>query len=130
MSHTPHRIKVGQYDLGSRRVNVFGEPDSESGSFNTAPSSGITEILVGFSARSQGDLIVVLLHEAEELVLHDLRLRFQHDVDEAMGSDRFIFILDHSQFSEVCGRVGLFMNECQRDVCLAYRKFNKKRRTK
>lgn len=123
-------IKVGQYDLGSRRVNVFGLADSESGSFNTAPESGIAEIVVGFDSKSQGELIVALLHEAQELVLHDLRLRLQHDFDEAMGSDRFIFLFDHPQFCEICGRVGLFLNECLRDVVLAYRKFKKKRRTK
>lgn len=119
--------KVGRYELGTWTVTLYLNPNEGGGSFD-AVSDGI-EIVVG-GKRPWAGVVGVLVHEAMELCLSDMRARFKPDIDYADSADGYLFAMNHEQFSEACARVGIFVASCINDLCDAYRRSKRPRKVK
>lgn len=117
-------IDVGSYDLGNRRVTVRLDKQSSNGHCHII--DGI--IFIGIDGNNWREVIGILLHEAMELAIMDLELRYTPSHDESNSADIYLFIMTHPQFSQVCGRVGNFLYECLPDLTRSYREANRKNR--
>lgn len=108
------------YQIGYRKCNVNLDPTSSSGSFTLmAEGSGDLEITVGLRSPSFGDCCGVLLHEIQEAILTDLRLRYCPD-QFVRASDSYYFFMNHNEFSEVCARAGEVMSFIIPDMRVAH----------
>jgi hypothetical protein len=116
---------VGIYDLGLHAVKLILDFSKEGGHFTTDSKEHICEITVGANQRWEY-VMQVLMHEAFELSLLEVRGRFRYTPDNAGSSDSYVFHFDHNQFSEAAARVGTFVSECLPAMGKVYNKFRKK----
>lgn len=121
-------IYVGKYDFGNNVVGVLAEPGTGSASFccsfaNENPSAahpkveGLNYIIVGLQHRRWRGVMDVLLHEALELALTELGLRFEPCPNFNKSHAGYSFFMTHEQFSEATARAAGFVSQCQNDLC-------------
>ena len=75
------RIKIGLYNLGMRKVALYGRSGTGA-EFYAGPSNGTAEIVVGLDGDWR-DVIVRIVHEAQEMVFANMGLRFSPSPDYA-----------------------------------------------
>jgi hypothetical protein len=116
---------VGVYALGDLDVRLCCR-DGFGGEFSTIPKkNSVPEIVVGFESHNWQRITSVLLHEAFELEMHFLGLRYDRSNDYGNDHSGYIFIFNHPQFSDVCGRVGVFLANTLADLCKHFRQYEK-----
>jgi hypothetical protein len=114
------RIFIGRYPFGTRVVEIFGLPDDQGGAFNTAPDMGICEIVIGLDYGCWEKVLAVLSHEIHELAAVEINVRWVPECDYCNGSDKYLFVMTHYQFSEVVARAAWLVADCYEDVKAAY----------
>ena|SRR5271155_2117820 len=115
--------RVGRYRLGPRWVELF-LVSGDSGGFISCPPSGITRVEVCWN-HDWRESMSVLLHEAIELAITDIRGRFAPSPDYGNENSGYLFSFNHVQFSEAIGRVAMFVHGCLGDFGRAWKKFEK-----
>lgn len=121
------RTKVGQYDLGTRRVNLFIDTDDQGGHFLTKDSPhGMAEITVGLKNNRWGMIVSILLHEALEFQFMETGSRYIPNPDYACANDGYAFFMDHNGFSQAVTRTGEFLADVLTDLIKAVRAARKK----
>ena len=115
--------KVGNYALGTRRVNVFLDPTLVGASFDSrwSDTKG-ARVIVGTKGHNWHRVVGNLCHEVGELVLSDLRARWTPDVDYSEGSDGYFFHYNHDIHSEATARVGCFIADALPDISRAFKR--------
>jgi hypothetical protein len=122
----PSRVFVGQYDLGTRRINLFINRTDGNGCFTLRPKGGVSEIEVGIDQRNGWPAAMsVLLHEAFELSYVDVGARFNPSPDYAEDHAAYLFSMDHTKFGEATARVAWFLTDAIPDFASAWRKHRK-----
>lgn len=116
---------IGIFPLGHCDVELVIR-EGTGGEFYCAPEPGkIPRIKVGVDDRKWSFVVGVLLHETMELVMAQLKYRYDQADDYGRDHSSYLFIMTHPQYSDVCARVGLFVSECLPKLTKAYKEWNK-----
>lgn len=117
---------VGNYPLGPLNVQLVLR-EGTGGEFWTNPDeAGVPLIKVGADHEGGWTRVVeITLHEALELVMTLRGHRLIREPDYAHDSAGFLFVMDHSQFSEVTAQTGMFLGAALPDLNRAYKKWRK-----
>jgi hypothetical protein len=110
---------VGHYLLGAFNVEVYLR-DGSGGEFYYAPEPAALPRLKAGIEGGWYQVFAVVLHEAAEFSLSNIRCRYQHD-DTQLSSDRFVFHANHYEFSTMTNDVGAFLASMTPDLAKAYR---------
>ena len=116
------------YNLGCRKVRLKLNPDSTGGSFETAPADGIALIEVGIGMDEWAKVAAVAMHEALELAMCEMGLRFRPSPDYSDDNGTWLFVMDHGQFAEAIARAAYFLAAALPDIATAYKKAKRKRK--
>lgn len=116
------RILVGDYDLGGRRVWLYGTPADTGGSFTVDGPGGRAEIKIGFKSKNWTETVSWLFHEALEFVLADCGARYAPSPDYAGDSAGWMFCMDHTKFGESVARAAYFLAGSLPDLAKEWRK--------
>lgn len=98
-------IKVGSWQLGFQMMTVYAQPGVNHGCYSLCDG----DMHIGLKQPTEYHLMNVLMHETIEAVASQMGLRFNRTPAFNEGSDRFVFIFDHQQFSELCERSSYFV---------------------
>lgn len=117
------RVKVGQYMLGYRNVDLYANPDSCCGSFTLSPNIGPSAMEVGTDLDHFWEVLNILLHEAMEMALCEVSARYRPNPCFAdSASDTYRFMFDHNQFTEASYRAAYFIAKSQYSLAKIHRK--------
>ena len=121
---------IGTFYMGHTEVELVLR-EGDGGEFYAAPERGkIPRIKVGADYKEWRKVVQVLLHEAMELVMEDMYLRYNCSKETAGDHASYMFMFNHSpQFTEICARVGDFLTDALPALATEWKKW-KKRRTK
>lgn len=113
---------LGKFPLGFAPVKVF-VTDSSGGEGFVRTNGKTPQIVVGLDEEAWSDVLAVALHEAFEVTAMQMGTHFEPTLDTCGDSGRYVFVMNHKQFSEACGRVGLLMASMTPALAKAYKKF-------
>lgn len=96
--------------------------EGTGGEFYSAPEHGhVPRIKVGTEYGAWPEVVAVLIHEALEYVLVIKGRRFEPCSDLAKDHSSYLFLLNHSQFSDACAELAAFLTVCLPDVAKAWK---------
>ncbi len=117
---------VGQYYIGYEFVEIVLRK-GDGGEFWVTPERGhIPRIKIGADVKHWKDIVVVLLHEATELVLCRLKCRYTCKDDMGSSHSSYLFSLDHGQFCDTMARIGDLITDCLLPLHKEWKKWKKK----
>lgn len=118
---------VGTYMLNDEPI-VLALREGTGGDFTTRPETkqpAIISVGAGGPNAEWRFAVGILLHEAGEFVAVRMGLRYRPSGEFAMDNGSHVFLMTHTQYSELTARVGEFLAECLPDLCDAWRKWKK-----
>lgn len=117
------RVKVGQYMLGYRNVDLWANPESTGGNFVLLPTEGVSTMEVGTKLDYWHEILNILAHEAFEFSLGEVNARYRPNPCFAdCASDTYRFMFDHNQFTEAVYRASYFICKSQPALAKIHRK--------
>lgn len=119
---------IGTYRLGWVEVQLVLREGGGADLFFQPGDIHYARMKIGADQDSWGRIVGSVMHEAGEYVMSQICCRYYHNDDFTRGNDGFMFILTHPQFDDVCCRAGLFLAECESDLCKAWKAWKKARR--
>lgn len=122
------QVIVGTYYIGRDQVELVLREDT-GGEFYVLPEKGvIPRIKVGADYTEWKEVVSVLLHEAQELLLE--RLRCRYELSDSMSNDhsQYTFVLPHLTFSELNVRLADFLVDALPDLAKAWEKWKKEKK--
>lgn len=123
------QVIVGSYQLGPQSVQLVLR-EGIGGEFYTVPKVGSTpRIKVGYGDPGDGwyRVVEVLHHEAMELAMTLAGVRFAPAPDFGNENGSYLFVMTHTQFSEVGARTGQFLAASLPDLGRAWGKWRKRK---
>lgn len=121
---------IGVYKNGSENVELAVH-ESNGGHFYSVPEDGgLSRITIGMDYQRWHDVVSTLLHEAIEMQLMRVGARFNPNPDYSRDSANWMFVMNHSQHSEVCARVAIFVTKCLPALATCWRKHRRKTKKK
>jgi hypothetical protein len=117
--------KLGKYQLGCTTVIVYTDHTTGNGRF--CYSDDIPEMVIGTLHSRWDQCLEVLLHEALEFLFSANNARYLPDVQFSNNADAFLFLCNHSQFSEIVAQVANFTVQCSPDLAKRYNKCSKRK---
>ena len=121
------QVIVGNYSMGCDDVQIVLR-EGDGGEFWTHPEVGaIARVKVG-AAHTWNELVGVLLHEVIELQMTRLGYRLTPAPDYAKDNGSYVFLMTHTQFSEVVARCADCIAPALPDLATAFKKFHRKRK--
>ena len=115
---------VGSYFCGFESVELVLREGYGGEVFFTEKGS-IARMALG-GEQDWEDCFVSLLHETFELLFDRIKCRFNPCNDMSRSTDSYLFVANHSAFSDVCAKAGEFINTCLPDLKKAHKDWNKK----
>jgi len=117
---------IGKYLFGGRFIELY--TTDEWGADFTFASEGqrLPSICIGFSGASWEDIVKRLLHEMFEFAYSEMNCRYNASHDYGNDHGGYIFVYNHVQLSDACGRVAQLMAVCLPDLAKAWAKRSKK----
>jgi hypothetical protein len=115
--------KIGHYQLGAESIKITIH-DGEGGFFSHSASGEVAHLSIGAHSGDWPEFVGVLHHEAMEFAMWRRGHRYTDDPDKARDNGARIFVMTHTQFSEVSAQVGAFMANCLPDACRAFKAFH------
>ncbi len=116
---------IGVYPMGLAQVELVLR-EGNGGEFYTFPEKGkVARIKVGADQKQWRDVVGVLLHEAFEFTAMQLALRYAPAPDLSRDNGNYLFVMTHTQFSDVSARAGEFISCCLPDLARAWDKWPK-----
>lgn len=113
------QYQLGSYSLGFAAVDIYvwRERDGAEYYLNPDPDNGACgRMKIGLNQGWPG-VLECLLHEAFEACFHTQGLAFTTMNRPVPDSANRVFLFNHQDFTQICGKVGLLCN----DVLLALR---------
>lgn len=112
---------LGRYLIGNEYVRITANTEDVGGGFCLYnDQKDIPEIVIGIDYESWKDVLYVLLHEIFEFVMLRMNNVFiPYQMNTGDLSNR-LFVFDHSQFSEICGRSSWALKEIIPELALFY----------
>ncbi len=118
---------IGTYDLGLEQVDLWVR-SGFGADFAMAPEKGrCPKIQVGLETGTWQEAVGRLHHEAMELTMAKMGLRYSESPDYARDNGASLFVMTHTQFSEASARTGMFLAQCLPDFGRGFRKWRKKK---
>lgn len=99
------------------------------GDFYNIPVVGenkLPRVKVGADYKHWEDVVGALVHEIDEYILSQLRCRFNRALDISGDHASYLFVMDHTTFSEKCSRTGEFLAKAMPDLKKVWKKWDKK----
>jgi hypothetical protein len=122
--------EVGTYVFGYDRVRVFLVGGS-SGQFQLLPDDkGLPLMNIGIDHERYQDLLEVILHETQELIFARSSFRFRDAQTMSCEHSQYLFVFNHTQFSEMQARCAEFLSVALYDIHRAWKKWSKKKAKK
>lgn len=116
---------IGVYPIGMSQVQLVLRGGT-GGEYYVFPEKGsLARIKVGADQEQWRDVVGVLLHEAFEYTAMHLALRYAPAPDLSKDNGNYLFVMTHTQFSDVCARSGEFISCCLPDLGKAWDKWKK-----
>lgn len=116
---------IGVFPLGSFNVRLYWM-ESSGGDFTFRTDKVSTpEIRIGFDYDEWYDLLRVILHELLEFEIAHMGLRYSQSVDWGCDQSGYIFLFNHPQLSEVCGRIAFFMAQAIPEIQKKWKAYRK-----
>lgn len=115
-------VDCGLYEFGLRRVRVIAVSGEEGGHFSVMPEDGISKIQVSLGYGQWARVVEVLLHEAMEMALYDVRARYNPNPDWSNSNDVYLFVVNHANFAEACSRAGYLLSQVLPKLSALYKK--------
>jgi hypothetical protein len=117
----------GKYELGDEFVQIVLR-EGDGAEFWLCPGDiPYPRIKVGADQDNWRDVVANLKHEAEELTMVRLRLRYYPGSSYAADHGSYLFAFNHSQFCELSARVAYFLVDCLPDLAKAWAKWKKEK---
>ena len=117
---------VGSYYVGSESVQLVLRRGDGGEFYNTPEKGSVPRIKVGADEQDWIMVRTSLLHEITELMMDRLKCRFLPTNDFSNSHSAYLFVIDHTNFSDVCYRVSEFLDVAIPDTKKAWKKWNKK----
>ncbi len=119
---------VGNYLLGGMIVQIYCM-DEWGGDFYNAPDKvSPPKIRVGFGSQEWDRVVTALLHEMMEFEMHKNGLRYDRSNDYSNDHGGYIFMMNHPQFSDICGRVAATLTSVLPVLAVEFRKYKEQKR--
>lgn len=117
--------RVGIYFLGRTEVEVFVR-EGTGGEFFFSPEKGhLPRMKIGMGYKDWGDVVEVVVHEAMEFCLDEMRDRYDCSNDITQDHAAYLFVFRHNDLSEACSRVGQLIAGMLPDLTTVYRTWRK-----
>lgn len=116
---------LGTFPIGPGQATLYVSDDS-GGLCSISSTMPVPEITIGLNEEAWDQVLSVLLHEAFECVAMQSRLHYEPSIQFAGENGRYLFVMDHYQFSEVCAKVGLFVAESVPVLAASYNRFKRR----
>ena len=111
---------VNSYEMGYQAVQLVAREDL-GGEYYLVPEPGhVPRIRVGIDYEYWREVVAVLLHEAMELAIDVHRAKYKQTNQIANDHGNYLFVMDHSQFTQVCAEVAEFVAFALPDLRKAY----------
>ena len=124
------QVIVGIYEAGYEQAQLVLR-EGTGGEFYTIPESGsIPRIKIGADYDKWGEVVMVLLHEVEEMILTRLSCRYECCNDMARDHAAYLFSMRHTQFSDLCAKTSEYITACLPDLAVAWKKWRKGKKKK
>lgn len=121
------QIKIGTFSLGHENVDLYGVLDDTGGCFYFQPdSASVGRIKVTLCHPHWDQIVAVLLHEVFEYALDRAKCRYEITQNLASDHAAYRFLMDHTQFSEVCACVAEFIATALPELATAWKRRQKK----
>lgn len=119
---------LGVLQLGHENVELFIFPEGEGGEFYFVPDQkSVPRIKIGINYTRWDDVVAVLLHEALEFALCRSMKRYIRSGKLNGDQADYIFVLDHSEFGNICSAAAMFLVDALPRVAREWGKRTKKR---
>jgi len=117
---------IGKYYLGDGKVNVFFRPEL-GGEFRFFPDDGdLGEIVIGMDYNHWYEVVAVLIHECQEFIMCQRRLRYRKDRD-VEDQAAYVFIFNHQDYTQICLDIADFLVNILPDMNTKWKKWRKKK---
>jgi len=104
--------KVGVYEFGWEKCEISLRP-GYGDEYGLAVGEAKTPwIRLGADAPQWWQILAVLVHESMEYALGRLGCRYEQAETLTGANDRYLFVFEHTRFSEACCRAGEFLAAC------------------
>lgn len=120
------QIVVGNYYMGDESVQLVLR-DGSGGEVYLTPEKAnkIARMKIGADYNNWWRVVSVLLHEAMELAFIKVNCRYDSNNNLAKTHDSYLFVANHSDFTEICARAAELTATCLPDLATAWKKFKK-----
>lgn len=119
------KMKIGVYDLGYERVELFAREGS-GGNFEAVPKdSHLPVIEIGMDEEDFGIMFAVLAHEALEFSATRHQVRYTLTGSVAKDNGEYTFVIPHTIFSDVVACASEFLLASQKPLQQAWTKWKK-----
>lgn len=115
---------LGTFLFGDFRVRLMVN-NQWGGVFYFAYEGDLPRIVVGTASQDWERIVSGLLHEAYELETARMGYRFSRSNDFSNDHSEYIFMFNHPQFSDLCGKVSVFITKALPKVATAWKKIKK-----
>ena len=118
---------VGTYVFGYDTVRVY-LIDGSGGNFSFLPDDkGCPTINIGVEHDRYQDLLEVVLHETQEFIMARCAHRFKDSQTMTCEHSQYLFVFNHTQFSEMQARCAEFLSVALFDIHKQWQKWKKKK---
>lgn len=119
---------VGSYDLGCECAQLVLR-EGTSGEFFTKPEKNhIPRIKIGADYKYWYEVVIALTHECMELSLLRQGCRFEPGNSMGRDSAAYLFVADHTKFSECCAMTGDYLAAALPDLAKAWKKWQARKK--
>jgi hypothetical protein len=120
------QVIVGVYYLGDEQVEIVLREDT-GGEFYSLPEKGkVPRIKLGADYKDWDMVVRCLLHEVMEMVMFRNRCRYNISGDYSADHSAYMFLMNHTEFSDMCGKLAEFLVKCLPDLATAWKKWERK----
>ena len=110
------KTKLGIYELNRQYVSVYTDDASNGASFTTADVKCMRpSIIIGIKC-SWVDIVENVIHEALEMALAEMRLRYHHTDKSRMDYGHLLFVFNHNDLIDICSSIAPFISSVLADL--------------
>lgn len=119
------QVKIGTYAGRFSEIDIYLR-EGTGGEFYTYPEAGrLPRIKIGAYSKSQwAEVVKVALHELMELHLLQVGARYSPNPDSSADSGNYLFVHNHTQFSEAIADTAYVLTSLLPDMTKAWKKFH------
>jgi len=119
---------IGIYEAGYYQIELILR-EGTGGEYYLIPEKGkCPRIKVGADYINWVEVVSALLHEVEEFLIDRMQCRYSPFDNLSNTLDEFTFLLNHSQFSDVCVKTAEYISKALPDLSKAWNEWKKNKK--